>query len=70
MHYSDSDVSGLVESNLEIYRYNEDTSSWQVLENCSVNTTSNIVTCKTKHFSTFGIFTNVSAPASTVRHSS
>jgi len=39
-----------------IHRYNENTSSWEQLTNCSVDSVNNQVSCDTDHFSTFGIF--------------
>ena len=52
--YSDSDVSGLDESSLKIYRW--DGSSWNALANCSVDTAANSVSCDTTQFSEFSIF--------------
>ena len=52
--YTDSDISGLNESSLVIYRY--DGSSWYALSSCSVNTSSKTVTCSTTSFSDFAIF--------------
>lgn len=52
--YQDSEISGLDESTLKIYRW--DGSTWVQLDNCSVNTSSNTITCTTTHFSTFGLF--------------
>jgi len=52
--YSDSEVSGLDESTLLIYRW--DGSTWSALSNCSVNTSANTVSCETTQFSTFGLF--------------
>ncbi len=54
MSYSDNTISGLVESGLTIFRW--DGSSWTALSNCSVNSSSNTVTCETTNFSTFGLF--------------
>jgi hypothetical protein len=56
MNYSDSDIIGTKESSLVIYRYDTVNSVWKVLENCNIDMVSNIVSCDTSHFSTFGIF--------------
>lgn len=60
--YSDSDVSGIDESTLRIYRY--DGFAWEELSNCSVNTSANTITCTTDHFSVFGLFGDASASSS------
>jgi len=52
--YTDNEISGLVETSLLIYRWDE--SSWNSLNNCSVDTSANSVTCETSNFSTFGLF--------------
>ncbi|MDX9893099.1 MAG: choice-of-anchor Q domain-containing protein [Patescibacteria group bacterium] len=52
--YSDSDLSGLDETSLVIYRH--DGTSWSALSNCSVNVLANSITCSTNNFSTFGLF--------------
>lgn len=63
MTYQDSDVMGIEESSLQIYRY--DNSVWVALSNCSVDINTNTVTCETEQFSDFAIFGNViSADAS------
>ncbi len=54
LSYDDSDVRGVSESSLLIYRY--DSGSWTPLSNCSVNTSANTITCETDHFSVFGLF--------------
>ncbi len=56
MKYSNGDINGIKESSLLIYRYNINNSKWEILENCSVDTINNIVTCETSKFSTFWIF--------------
>lgn len=60
--YADSDVSGLDESSLKIYRY--DSSTWSALSSCSVNTSANTVSCTTTQFSDFGIFGDQSSSGS------
>lgn len=52
--YSASDVEGIDESSLRIYRW--DGSTWTQLNNCSVDTNTKTVTCETYHFSTFSLF--------------
>ncbi len=63
--YSDSDVSAYDESQLKILRWNG--SSWSVLTGCTVNTSSNTVTCSTSGFSVFSLFApeNSVLPAAT-----
>ncbi len=61
MTYSLSDISGLVESGLTIYRY--DGSSWNALSGCSVDTTARTVTCTTIQFSDFALFGAAQAAA-------
>ena len=60
--YGASDIVGIDESSLKIYRY--DGSGWTQLSGCSVNTTAKIATCTTSNFSVFGLFglTIYSAP--------
>ncbi len=60
--YQDSDVSGINESSLVIYRYNG--SVWSVLTGCVVNTTANTITCDTSNFSLFSLFGTVQASSS------
>jgi peptidoglycan hydrolase-like protein with peptidoglycan-binding domain len=52
--YSDGDVSSLDESTLSMYHYAD--STWSELDDCSVNTSTNTITCTAPHFSIFGIF--------------
>ncbi len=52
--YSASDVAGIDESSLRIYTWTG--SAWEVLSNCSVNTSAKTVACYTSHFSVFGLF--------------
>lgn len=52
--YSDGDISGLDESTLSMYHYAN--SAWSELDDCSVNTGTNTITCTAPHFSIFGIF--------------
>lgn len=54
MTYSDSDIVGIDETSLKIYRY--DSSTWSELSNCAVNTSSKTVSCETTAFSDFAIF--------------
>jgi hypothetical protein len=52
--YTDEEVVGLEESTLAMYHYHN--SAWIKLNDCSVNTTTNTITCTTPSFSIFGIF--------------
>lgn len=52
--YTDTDISGLNESSLTMYHYHS--GSWLALSDCSVNTSTNTITCSTSSFSTFAIF--------------
>jgi len=54
-HYSDSEVSGLEETSLGVYRYGSDSTSWEALT-CSQDTGANTLTCSTTKFSSFGLF--------------
>ena len=60
--YQDSDVSGINESSLVIYRY--DGTSWNALTGCTVNTTANTITCTTTNFSVFSLFGTATAAVS------
>lgn len=60
--YTDSDVSGLDESSLTMYHYHG--SAWLRLDNCSVNTSTNTLTCSAPSFSTFAIFGTPSSSSS------
>lgn len=52
--YTDADVSGLDESTFWLYHYHDD--AWEALDDCSVNTGTNTITCTTPNFSIFGLF--------------
>ncbi len=52
--YSDEEIAGLEETTLRMYHYHDD--AWLALSDCSVNTTTNTITCSTPSFSIFGIF--------------
>jgi hypothetical protein len=52
--YQNSDVSGIDESSLIMYRW--DGSAWTALTGCVVNTTANTITCATSNFSVFVLF--------------
>ncbi len=58
--YTDADVSGLDESTLSMYHYAS--GSWTELDDCTVDTAANTITCEAPHFSVFAIFGT--APAS------
>lgn len=66
--YSDSDVSGLDEASLKIYRY--DGSTWSALSSCTVDAAANSVSCTTTQFSDFGIFGDISSGGSSSTSSS
>jgi len=63
LYYTPSDISGLDENTLEIYR--NDDGIWTELSNCSVDHRSKSVTCDTDHFSTFAIFGKPAAVVAT-----
>lgn len=52
--YSNEDISGLDESTLSMYHYADN--AWSELDDCSVNTATNTITCTAPHFSIFAIF--------------
>jgi len=54
MSYNDSDVTGIIESSLVVYRH--DGTSWFALSACTVDTIANTVTCSTTNFSDFSLF--------------
>ena len=60
--YQDSDVVGINESTLVIYRW--DGASWNALTSCVVNASANTITCNTSNFSVFGLFGQVSSDTS------
>lgn len=52
--YTDSEISGLDESSLQLYHYHN--SAWEALSGCTVNTSTNTISCTTDSFSIFGLF--------------
>lgn len=60
--YTDADISGLDESSLSMYHYAN--GAWSELDDCSVNTSTNTITCNAPHFSVFAIFGTVPAASS------
>lgn len=52
--YTDGDVSGLTESTLRMFHYAD--GGWSELDDCSVDTSTNTITCEAPHFSVFAIF--------------
>lgn len=54
MSYEDSEISGINESSLTIYRYDEE--AWYPASDCEVDTSANEITCSTTNFSVFSIF--------------
>ncbi len=65
--YSNSDISGIDESTLVIYRYNGTT--WSALTGCTVTASTNTISCTTTAFSTFALF-GVQSPGSSSGSSS
>lgn len=62
--YDDSDVSGLDESSLGVYRWGSGSTAWGQLT-CTLNASANTLACETTDFSSFGIFGTPAASAST-----
>ncbi len=54
LSYTLSDIQGIDESTLQIYRYDSD--SWHALSNCVVDKSAKTVTCNTSQFSDFALF--------------
>lgn len=52
--YTDDDIQGIQEKTLSMYHYHDNT--WEILENCFVDTDQNIITCTAPNFSVFAIF--------------
>jgi hypothetical protein len=52
--YSDEDMSGIDEDTLWLHHYKN--GSWSALDDCSVNTSANTITCTAPHFSIFALF--------------
>jgi len=52
--YSESELSGLQESSLWLYHYSN--GAWSALNNCTVDTSANTISCTTPSFSIFGLF--------------
>ena len=52
--YTDSDIVGIEESSLWLYHYHN--GSWKALDDCTVNTATNTISCTTQGFSIFGLF--------------
>lgn len=53
--YQDSDVTGLDESSLGVYRWGSGSTFWEPLT-CTVSVSTNEIVCETTHFSSFGVF--------------
>lgn len=66
--YASSDVSGIDESSLKIYRW--DGAGWNLLSSCTVDTGTRKVTCTTTGFSIFGLFGQTSTTSSSSSSSS
>ena len=60
--YEDADVMGIDERSLWVYHYHDD--EWRPLDNCSVNSSTNIVSCTTESFSVFALFGNTASNGS------
>ncbi len=56
IYYADDEISGIDESNLRLYHYNEATGGWEKIENQDVNTIDNYVWANVTHLSTYGLF--------------
>ncbi|MCX7996526.1 MAG: hypothetical protein N2691_02055 [Patescibacteria group bacterium] len=61
--YSDTDIAGVSESELSMYRWNG--SAFNELADCVVNAVQNSVTCATTEFSAFGLYEPALAPTNT-----
>lgn len=59
MSYREQDIVGVEESTLAIYSH--DGTNRSELENCTVDTINNTVTCDTPHFSIFALFGEASS---------
>ncbi len=71
--YDSSDISGIDETNMLLYRW--DNNAWQRLTGCMVNLTTTTVSCTTTNFSIFGLFgkppaANSGSPSSSFNSSS
>ncbi|KXB07091.1 hypothetical protein AKJ54_00760 [candidate division MSBL1 archaeon SCGC-AAA382K21] len=53
IHYSDNDVEGIAEENLDLYYWNRTDENWQVCDNISVNTEGNTITGSVSHLTPF-----------------
>lgn len=53
-HYEDTDVTDINEDSLWLYHYHNDT--WDLLDNCQLDTSANTISCTTKSFSIFALF--------------
>jgi beta-lactam-binding protein with PASTA domain len=65
IHYTHEEITGLVESSLVIYTYNESTSRWEPLSGCIVDPVANTISAPLPHFSLFAVsgdFSNVTMP--------
>lgn len=62
--YRDADIVGLDESSLRLYHYHDN--AWVALNNCSLNTHTNTISCTTPSFSIFGLFGTVPVAQRTV----
>ncbi|MGH2506281.1 MAG: InlB B-repeat-containing protein [Ktedonobacteraceae bacterium] len=60
-HYTDADVAGLDTDSLTMYHYHD--GAWIKLDDCSVDTAANTITCTTPSFSTFALFGQAATPA-------
>lgn len=59
--YTDSDISGLSEGSLGMYRYNTSTLAWDRLSGCTQETSTNTLTCPTSSFSNYALFADAAA---------
>jgi hypothetical protein len=69
VYYTDAEVSakGIIESTLRLWYYNSTSATWTKYDapNGGVDTVENYVWALTNHFSTWGVFGNTPAPATT-----
>lgn len=61
--YGSDTETTFTESSLDVYRYNTGSSEW-VKQNCSLDTSSNTLTCSLTSFSTYAVFGTVSTSGS------
>jgi hypothetical protein len=65
--YRDEDITRLDESTLWLYHHHD--GEWQALNDCTLNRSTNTISCTTPSFSIFGLFGTVPAPRQTTTNS-